>query len=612
MQTKIASIIFIHSGENVPPSHLVHAVSIAAKVAPQSQIYILVSQGHIEGLRNSLRVHSVSSESSVCLQNVQYFAIEDIPQSDITKHFVLNTTLDRSFRNGFWFSTSYRFFLLADFMQSMNIEDCIHLENDVVLYFDPTEKLEQFKNYARFAVSLDRVRAIPGIVWFKDALIASELVQFIAMRSDANDMDALGEFALRNDLGAKPFPTIPLEYAESKGMDLDRYCQGIEVFGGIFDGAAIGQYIGGVHWMNDPADTRFFENESSDFHIRDCSFGWEYQQYFRSPSLTFEGVSTKVLVVHSHSKDLLGVSPFNSGVPVSPDSILTGERIQALADLTISSEGVTAFHGRENIKTGAFLEVLEKEEKKWFKKKRFEIAPDLAFLKICQKMKTIFVYTHLLPYFKSFVAPRLQEAFVLITHNSDHGVGIDDLDLLNHPFLMAWYAQNCEVSHSKLRALPIGLANSQWGSERLTQVLEAGCNYKKTKTLYVNFSSSTHSGRQGIVDIVSRVPGVTLGASLSFTQYIAQMADHRFCLCPRGNGVDTHRFWEAQYVDTIPVLLKQDWTQAYSNLPVLLIDCWEDLLHLDLDEAFIRLSTTNYDRAPLYLNWYRHQMVEKI
>ena len=599
MQINRASIIFVHSGENAPPSYLIDAVSITSRVAISSQIYVLLNQSHIESVQQALHKELI--------QKVEFVAIEDILQSERTKHFQVNATLDRGFRNGFWFSASYRFFILADFMRSRNLENCFHLENDVVLYFDPTEKLESFRNFASFAVPLDRVRAIPGVVWMRDAHIGDELTQFISMRSDAHDMDALGAFAMREDLGAKPLPTVPLAYAKAKKMDLARYCQGLDEFGGIFDGAAIGQYIGGVHWMNDPADTRFFVNESSDFHVGDCSFSWEYGIY-RTPSLAFDAISTQVLAVHAHSKDLLGVSPFNSGAPNEIDSILSGERIQALADLTISSPSVTAFHGRDKIWTTGFLEIPEREEKKWFKKKKYEIAPEIEFLEICQNAKTIFVYTHLLPYFKQYIAPRLRKPFALITHNSDHCVTIEDLDLLNHPSLIYWYAQNCEFSHKKLRALPIGLANSQWGEERMQELFQASHACKKTKLLYVNFSASTHAGRQAVIDIVSQVPGVTLGESVGFERYVAKMAEHKFCLCPRGNGVDTHRFWEAQYLNTIPVVLKQDWTAAYSNLPILLIDAWEDLLKINLEQAYIRISNTQYDRGSLELNIYREQL----
>jgi hypothetical protein len=198
----------------------------------------------------------------------------------------------------------------------------------------------------------------------------------------------------------------------------------------------------------------------------------------------------------------------------------------------------------------------------------------------------------------------MNKPFILLTHNSDHAVTVDDLDLLNNPFLQYWYAQNCEFSHTKLRALPIGLANSQWGSERLDDMHQVSQLFSKTHLLYVNFSSSTHEGRKKIIDTIAQVPGVTLGESVDFKSYLMQMAKHQFCLCPRGNGMDTHRFWEAQYLNTIPVLLRSDWTPAYSNLPILLVDCWEDLAHINLEKAYIQISSTFHCRDSLSLSFY--------
>jgi len=598
-----SSIAFVHAGENAPPEYLVDALMIAAKVAPRSVIYVLINRLHIAVLQSRLARVGVPA-----LEAVRIIPIEDIPKSSITTAYFSNSTLDRSFREGFWFSASYRFFLLADFMQSYQIENCVHLENDVALYFDPSDKVAQLRGFARFAVPLDRVRAIPGIVWFKDAQIAKELALHISSQSEKNDMDSLGEFCLRKDLDVRPLPTLPLAYAKSQGLDLEKYCAGIDVFGGIFDAAAIGQYLGGVHWMNDPNQTRFFTNESSDLDMRECEFSWERDHYFRYPTIAFNCESTKVLSLHAHSKDLLGISPFNSGAPEKLEQMITGERLQALANITISSAGVTQFHGPDNIKTKVVLEISEAPSSKALKSSNASTAPDLSFIKQCQQANVLFVYTHLIPYFKQWIAPRLNQSFILISHNSDDAVTIKDLDLLNHPQLHAWFAQNGEFSHSKLRALPIGLANSQWGAERLVATFKASQTYRKTKSIYVNFSASTHPGRKAIFDVLADLPGVTQPGQVPYPQYIAGMAEHQFCLCPRGNGIDTHRFWEAQYVDCIPILLKQDWTQAYSNLPVLLLDAWSDLRSINLAEKYIEISTTAYDRSSLTLDVYRKKI----
>ena len=598
-----SSIVFVHAGENAPPEYLADALMIAAKVAPRSAIYVLITRPHIAALQDRLATLGLFG-----LEALHIIPIEDIPKSSITTAYFSNCTLDRSFREGFWFSASYRFFLLADFMQSHQIENCIHLENDVALYFDPSDKVEQLRGFARFAVPLDRVRAIPGIVWFKDAQIAQELAAFISSRPEKNDMDSLGEFCLRKDVDARPLPTLPLAYAKSRNLDLEKYCAGIDIFGGIFDAAAIGQYLGGVHWMNDPSKTRFFVNESSGLDMRECQFSWARNHSFRYPTIGFDEQSTQILSVHAHSKDLLGISPFNSGTPEKLEQIITGERLQALADITISSAGVTQFHGWDNIKTKVVLEIAEGLESKGFKKPTLPAAPDWAVIKQCQQAKVLFVYTHLIPYFKQWIAPRLSRPFILISHNSDDAVTIEDLDLLNHPNLIAWFAQNSEFSHSKLRALPIGLANNQWGSERLVGTFKAAQTYRKTKSIYVNFSISTHPGRSAIFDAIADLPGVTQPGAVPYVEYITGMAEHQFCLCPRGNGIDTHRFWEAQYVDCIPILLKQDWTQAYSNLPVLLLDAWSDLKSINLAEKYIEISTTAYNRSSLALDAYRKQI----
>ena len=300
----------------------------------------------------------------------------------------------------------------------------------------------------------------------------------------------------------------------------------------------------------------------------------------------------------------MGVSPFNCSPIASEDQLITGERLQEKVSLTISSAEVSLFHGRENIRSKNYLEIPTKEKRKIFKKKKIEDVPDDHWIEGCKKSKSIFVYTHLLPYFKKYVLARLELPFVLVSHNSDHGITLDDLDILNHPFLIKWFAQNCECSHEKLVALPIGLTNRQWGAEKLAQLLLAASKQRKTKLLYANFSDHTHPSRSGLKNLISSMDNVTNSQNLSYEQYLAELSSHKFCLCPRGNGIDTHRFWESQYLDTIPIVLKADWTAAYSGLPILLVNKWSDLLSMDLEKTYIQISCMNYNRASLDISAY--------
>ncbi|MFA7279081.1 MAG: exostosin family protein [Sterolibacterium sp.] len=575
-------IVFVHCGDAPVPSHLGDTLSITHRVAPKSEIAVLANESQSDRLRQFGNFFS-------------FVPIESFPASSASTQFRAQSALNRDYRNGFWYFATERFLVLADFMRHHGAEDVVHLENDVALYFDPADKIAAFRAFADFAVPLDRNRAIAGIVWIANSRASDRLAQHLLTQPNINDMESVGNFCVGNPDIAKPLPTIPLNYAIEKGLDPARYCQGIDLFGGLYDAAAIGQYIGGVHWLNTPHDSRFFVNESSDLDLRDFDISWSVIQGVRFPVIGRGSVRTPVLSVHAHSKDMLGVSPFNHGVPSDEADVITGERLQAIADLTISTATITQFHGADNIRSKRKIEIPQNEAGQL-------LVPDQAFIDICESAETIFIYTHLMLYFKRYIAPRLSKPYVLIAHNSDNSVGLDDLNLLNQPKLTRCWAQNCEVAHTKLSPLPIGLANRQWGETKVAQLVEAARHIEKRKLLYVNLSP-THPARVHALAVAHNFPGATIQSGVSFEQYIASLAQHKFCLCPRGNGIDTHRFWEALYLDCIPIIVKPDWTIAYSELPLLLINSWDEVLQLDLQREYLRIKSYTYTFKRLKKTW---------
>ena len=51
----------------------------------------------------------------------------------------------------------------------------------------------------------------------------------------------------------------------------------------------------------------------------------------------------------------------------------------------------------------------------------------------------------------------------------------------------------------------------------------------------------------------------------------------KFVLSPPGAGPDCFRTWEAIYVGAIPIVLKSHWPFSHFDLPVLVVDTFEDL-----------------------------------
>ena len=164
----------------------------------------------------------------------------------------------------------------------------------------------------------------------------------------------------------------------------------------------------------------------------------------------------------------------------------------------------------------------------------------------------VYVHTHHVPLFETKVLPFLQKKIILITHNSDDA--FENLDVLNHPMIDHVFAQNLNVVHKKASLLPIGLANSRWPHGQLDifySVLES-LPSKKTKEVYVNLNENTYPLRKTIIEQLGFV-NATVG--LSFREYLTELSQHKFALCVRGNGIDTHRFWECQYLRVVPIIV---------------------------------------------------------
>jgi len=60
---------------------------------------------------------------------------------------------------------------------------------------------------------------------------------------------------------------------------------------------------------------------------------------------------------------------------------------------------------------------------------------------------------------------------------------------------------------------------------------------------------------------------------------IKRLSEYKFCICPEGNGVDTHRLWEALYLKTVPIVIKSNFTNILknSNIPLVIVDSWDNL-----------------------------------
>ena len=146
-----------------------------------------------------------------------------------------------------------------------------------------------------------------------------------------------------------------------------------------------------------------------------------------------------------------------------------------------------------------------------------------------------------------------------------------------------WYSVNVNYENEKLIPIPLGLANNYSPKNLLSKDFE-GTNFETMKIdkIYVNFNKYTNlKERHNLYDLFENFNWTTIDRKiLDFNEYQENLKNHKFVLCPWGNGIDTHRIWEALYSGSIPVIKDHITFKCLESLPVIFID---DYINLNYD-----------------------------
>lgn len=196
----------------------------------------------------------------------------------------------------------------------------------------------------------------------------------------------------------------------------------------------------------------------------------------------------------------------------------------------------------------------------------------------------VFLKTDYMAQFFETVFPRVQHAFVLATHNSDYGAPATFASFLDDPKLLAWYAINPDTVHPKLTPMPLSFANAYWPHGSPAALLDEfntghGPWQARKHRVYVNMDTGTNlAARSKALNQVADLQGVHIRRDrANYTDYLADVAASKFVLCPPGNGVDSHRTWEAVLLGAVPIVEASLLNPLYSGLPVVVVQRWDDV-----------------------------------
>jgi hypothetical protein len=275
---------------------------------------------------------------------------------------------------------------------------------------------------------------------------------------------------------------------------------------------------------------------------------------------------------------------------------ITGEKLQECVDHTIVLKG--QFYADEQLKhTNCKYTYFEKNQ-------NINSLPNDIL-----NAKSLFVYTHILDFFFSKIYPLLKNPFVLVTHNSDNDINEQYKLYLNDTKIIKWFAQNVNYNHEKLSSLPIGIANSQWPHGNLN-IFENIKNTKieKTNLIYKNFEISTNIIHRNYVNAALSRNNIYMNTKKPYNQYLIDINQSFFNICPKGNGIDTHRMWESLYLGCIPVVDDCINNQNFKDLPILIVSNWNDVTIDYLKDNILKYKNIQFNYEKLNLNYWKNRI----
>jgi len=100
-------------------------------------------------------------------------------------------------------------------------------------------------------------------------------------------------------------------------------------------------------------------------------------------------------------------------------------------------------------------------------------------------------------------------------------------------------------------------------------------NPEPSRLMYVNHRDDT--GQRGSLRDMFR-SWATVSERLSYEPYLRAIQDHKFVLCPSGNGIGSARNWETLYLKRVPVLEWHPYKEiVFSGFPVLFVESYSQV-----------------------------------
>jgi hypothetical protein len=316
------NIVFAHFKTKFP-KHLLLNIQRTVSLFPGQQVFLITDQEIDDLLIEGLMTFQFN-------ENSEWLEIE--------------RSLDhpKFFRGNFWFTSLARFVAISAFA-SVHKGPLLHIESDVIISSDfPFETLSRIKSSFAYPVVSEN-QAIASCLFIKDEYAAVDLASFslesVRLNKSTTDMYVLLDFLSRYPEKVLMLPSSPPQQdalTEASPEFIERVLEGIEIFGGVFDGFDIGRYLFGDDPRNDRGFSILRRNDPRTYlDVRKLIFTTVQERVFpyiyRPDNSTF----LPVFSLHIHSKNLRLFRPKQQGREISKSIMNSQNEIKMIFNFSI-------------------------------------------------------------------------------------------------------------------------------------------------------------------------------------------------------------------------------------------------------------------------------------
>jgi len=214
--------------------------------------------------------------------------------------------------------------------------------------------------------------------------------------------------------------------------------------------------------------------------------------------------------------------------------------------------------------------------------------------------------------------PLIKEKYILITNGGDPESPGEYANYLNDSKIIAWFSRNPSIRfHEKFIPIPIGVnckfPTNMHRKEIHTMNLVSEEKVEKKHVLYLNIGVQTYPDeRQDVYDLFSQKNYCFTSSRVSLSEYLHHIKSSVFILSPRGNGLDCFRTWEAMLMGSIPIVTTSFLDPLFEDLPVVIIDSWQNINKELLLKKFNELKNKSFSFEKLFMGYWQKEINKRL